>query len=352
MKKVLRYRSQIIILMVLLALTLAACGSSASSSNNGQVTVRLGYFPNLTHAVAIVGVERGTFKQALGSNVTLKTETFNAGPALIEALFAGDIDIGYVGPNPAINGYVKSHGEALRIIAGAASGGALFIVRPGAHIQTPKDLANKKFATPQLGGTQDVSLRYYLQQHGLQTADKGGNVQIVPTDNPNILTLFKQGKIDGAWVPEPWATRLIVEGKGQVFVDERSLWPDGKFVTTNVVVSKKFLDAHPDLVNKFLQAHVDSVQYILSNPAEAKSIVNSEIKRITGKALSGKEIDLAFNNMDITYDPLTGTLLQSADRAYALGFLGNSKPNLNGIYDLGLLNQVLTSKNLATVAGP
>jgi NitT/TauT family transport system substrate-binding protein len=225
-------------------------------------------------------------------------------------------------------------------------------VRPGAHIQSPKDLANKKFATPQLGGTQDVALRYYLQQHGLQTADKGGNVQIVPTDNPNILTLFKQGKIDGAWVPEPWATRLIVEGKGQVLVDERSLWPDGKFVTTNVVVSKKFLDAHPDLVNKFLKAHVDSVQYILSNPAEAKSIVNSEIKRITGKALSGKEIDLAFNNMDITYDPLTNTLLQSADRAYALGFLGNSKPNLDGIYDLGLLNQVLTSKNLATVAGP
>src|SRR5437667_10699866 len=238
----------VVVLLVLLTLTFVACGSTPSSSNGGSspVTVRLAYYPNLTHAVALVGVARGTFQKALGSNVTLQTQIFNAGPAEIEALFAGDIDIGYVGPSPAINGYVKSHGAALRIIAGAASGGALFIVRPGANIQTAKDLANKKLADPQLGGTQDVSLRYYLQQNGLKTVEKGGNVQIIPTDNPNILTLFKQGKIDGAWVPEPWATRLVTEGNGKVFVDERTLWSDGKFVTTNVVVRKAFLDAHPD----------------------------------------------------------------------------------------------------------
>lgn len=353
MKTPFAYCSRIIALVVMLALVLVGCGSqSSNTSSNGQVVVNLGYFPNLTHAVALVGVERGTFQNALGSNVKLETKTFNAGPALIEALFAGDIDIGYVGPNPAINGYVKSHGAALRIISGASSGGALFIVQPGAGIQSPKDLANKKFATPQLGGTQDVALRYYLQQNGLKTADKGGNVQITPTDNATILTLFKQGKIDGAWVPEPWATRLIVEGKGKVFVDERTLWPDGKFVTTNVVVRKAFLDQHPDLVNKFLQAHVDTVQYILSNPESAKSIVNTEIKLITGKSVPINELDLAFKNLDITYDPLTSTLLQSADRAYSLGFLGSSKPDLNGVYDLGPLNQVLASKGLATVAGP
>src|SRR5947209_5166168 len=152
-------------LALLLTLTFAACGGSAQSSNgSGQTVVHLGYFPNVTHAVAIVGVARGTFQSALGSNVKLDTKTFNAGPALIEALFANQIDIGYVGPNPAINGYVKSHGAALRIIAGAASGGALFVVRPGAHIKTAADLAGKKIATPQSGGTQDVSLRYYLQQ--------------------------------------------------------------------------------------------------------------------------------------------------------------------------------------------
>jgi len=352
MKSPVTYCSRIIALVVLLSLALVGCGSQTSSGNgSGPITVNLGYFPNLTHAVALVGVERSTFQNALGPNVKLATKIFNAGPALIEALFAGDIDIGYVGPSPAINGYVKSHGEALRIIAGAASGGALLIVRPGANIQTAKDLANKKIADPQLGGTQDISLRYYLQQNGLKPADKGGNVQIIPTDNSTILSLFKQGKIDGAWVPEPWATRLIVEGNGKVLVDERTLWPNGKFVTTLVVVRKAFLDAHPDLVNKFLQAHVDTIQYILSNPESAKSIVNSEIKSITGQALPSKEIDMAYNNLDITYDPLSSTLQESANRAFALGFLGSTNPNLTGIYDLGPLNQILASKGLAAVAG-
>ena len=353
MRTMMTHYRRIISLFVLLAFILVGCGAQSSNNNpTGPVSVRLGYFPNLTHAVALVGVARGTFKDALGPNVHLETKTFNAGPALIEALFANDIDIGYVGPNPAINGYTKSNGAALRIIAGASSGGVLFVVRPGAHIQSPRDLANKKFATPQVGGTQDVALRYYLQQHGLQTADKGGNVQIIPTDNPNILSLFQQGKIDGAWVPEPWATRLVIQGNGTVFLDERSLWPRGQFVTTNVVVRTVFLQEHPDLVKKFLQAHVETVQYILKNPESAKEIVNSQIQQITGKALAKKVLDQAYTNLDITYDPLTSTLLQSADRAYSLGFLGQSKPDLTGIYYLGELNAVLASRGLASVAGP
>ena len=341
----------VVVLLALLTLTLAACGGSTSPSNGGSspVTVRLGYFPNLTHAVALVGVARGTFQKALGSNVTLQTKIFNAGPAEIEALFANDIDIGYVGPAPAINGYVKSKGQALRIIAGAASGGALFIVRPQSNIKSASDLAGKKIADPQQSGTQDVALRYYLLNHGLKPADKGGNVQIVPTDNATILTLFQSGRIDGAWVPEPWATRLIVEGKGQVLVDERSLWPGGKFVTTDVVVSTKFLTQHPDLVNKFLQAHVETVQYILGNPDSAKSLVNSEIKRITSKALPSQELDQAYTNLDITYDPITNSLQEQANHAYALGFLGSSQPDLSRIYSLGQLNQVLLSKGLAQV---
>lgn len=353
MRTTITHHRRIISLFVLLACVLAGCGAQSSSNNpTGSVPVRLGYFPNLTHAVALVGVARGTFKQALGPNTQLETKTFNAGPALIEALFANDIDIGYVGPNPAINGYIKSNGQALRIIAGASSGGVLFVVRPGAHIRSQEDLANKKLATPQVGGTQDVALRYYLQQHGLQTADKGGNVQIVPTDNPTILTLFQQGQIDGAWVPEPWATRLVVDGHGVVFLDERSLWPNGEFVTTNVVVRTAFLQTHPDLVKKFLQAHVETVQYILKNPERAKELVNSEIQRITGKALTKQVLDQAYPDLNITYDPLASTLLQSANRAYALGFLGQSKPDLNGIYHLSELNAVLASRGLASVTGP
>ena len=355
MKRLLPQHWHLLFLLVLLTFVLIGCNAASSSSStdsNGKVTVHLGYFPNVTHAVALVGVARGTFASALGSNVDLRTTTFNAGPSLIEALFAHSIDIGYVGPNPAINGYIKSHGSALHIIAGAASGGALFVVRSGANIKAAQDLANKKFATPQLGGTQDIALRYYIQQHGLKTADKGGNVQIVPTDNANILSLFKQGKIDGAWVPEPWATRLVVEGHGTVFVDERTLWPGSRFVTTNVVVSTSFASQHPDLVKKFLQAHVDSVDYIQKNPADARTIVNNAIKSVTGqKALPANELQQAFSDLDITYDPLASTLVESANRAYSLGFLGSSKPDLSKIYDLSDLNAVLSAKGLPSVAG-
>ncbi len=354
MKRLLPRHWHIVLLFTLLAFALIGCNATSSgsaSSSSGKVTVNLGFFPNVTHAVALVGVARGTFASALGSGVNLHTTTFNAGPSLIEALFAHSIDIGYVGPNPAVNGYIKSQGAALRIIAGAASGGALFVVRPGANIKTAQDLANKKFADPQLGGTQDISLRYYLQQHGLKTADKGGNVQIVPTDNANILALFKQGKIDGAWVPEPWATRLVVEDHGTIFVDERTLWPGNRFVTTNVVVSTTFYNQHPDLVKKFLQAHVDTVTYIQKNPASAENIVNNEIKTLTGQpALPASELSQSFSDLDITYDPLASTLVESADRAYALGFL-TSKPDLSNIYNLTDLNAILSSKGLTQVAG-
>jgi NitT/TauT family transport system substrate-binding protein len=352
MKQILRRCSPLIAFLTLFTFVCAACGSSATSGNgnSGPITVHLGYFPNMTHAVAIVGVARNTFKQALGPNVTLDIKNFNAGPAEIEALLAGDIDIGFVGPNPAVNGYVKSNGTALRIIAGASSGGVLFVVRPGANIHSARDLSGKKIADPQLGGTQDVSLRHYLQQNGLQTADKGGTVQIIPAQNSDIVTMFKQGQIDGAWVPEPYASQLVVQDHGRIFLDERSLWPNNQFSTTTVIVSKKFLDQHPDLVNKFLQADVDTVQYIKSNPDSAKAIINSELKRMLGKGLSPAVLNAAFNDLDITYDPLAQTILQASNSAYALGFLGTSKPDLSGLIDLAPLNSVLSAKGLPTIS--
>lgn len=310
--------------------------------------MRLAYFPNFTHAIGLVAVANGSVQKALGDN-KLDVKSFNAGPALIEALLAGEIDIGYIGPNPAINGYVKSKGKALRIIAGATSGGALFVVRPDADIKSAKDLDGKKLATPQKGGTQDVALRYFVNENGLKTADEGGTVTIVPTQNADILTLFKQGQIDGAWVPEPWGTRLIQEANGEVFVDERDLWPEGKFVTTHVIVATKFLEAHLDLVKKFLDAHVDAQQFVLNNPDEAKQIANKEIERITSAALPDKVLDAAFENVDFTYDPLPETLFVSADYAFTLGFLGDTKPDLSGIYDLTLLNEVLREKGLPAV---
>lgn len=337
------------ILLLVLSLTLGACGSSTTSSSNqsnGPTTVHLAYFPNLTHAVALVGVAHGTFQKAIGSN-HLDTKIFNAGPDLINALLAGSIDIGFVGPNPAINGYVTSHG-GLRIISGASSGGALLIVRPGANINSVQGLNGKRLADPQIGGTQDISLRHYLQANGLKTTDQGGTIQIIPTNNSTILTEFKQGQIDGAWVPEPWASRLVVEGHGQVFVDERTLWPNHKFVTTNVVVRKAFLDQHPTIVKEFLQADIETVQYIQSNPDDAKKLINSQLETLAGKPLSSAVLDQALKNLDLTYDPLASTLFQTADHAYALKLLKN-KPD-QGIYDLDPLNAVLTSKGLPTVS--
>ncbi|NTV64292.1 MAG: ABC transporter substrate-binding protein [Oscillochloris sp.] len=334
------------------AATEAATEAPTSAAALPAGTVRLAYFPNLTHAVALVGTAKGTFQEALGPDVTLDLKTFNAGPALIEALFAGEIDIGYIGPNPAINGYVKSNGEALRIIAGATSGGAAFVVRAEANIKGPEDLAGKKFATPQLGNTQDVALRYYLQDHGLKTADEGGDVTIVPTQNPDILTLFQKGEIDGAWVPEPWATRLILEAKGQVLVDERDQWPNGQFVTTHVIVNTTFLNERPDLVEAFLRAHVATVAYINTNPAEARQLVNQEIERITGKPLGQEILDKAFTTLAITYDPVASSLFVSADHAFALGFLGEAKPDLSEIYDLSLLNKVLAEQGLPVIKLP
>ena len=355
------------VLWLTLVLLVGACGQAAggtagqgaaqattapgAAAGSQPTSLRLGYFPNVTHATALVGVANGTFQKAIGP-IKLETKTFNAGPALIEALFGGQIDIGYVGPNPAINGYIKSKGAAIRVIAGAASGGASFIVRPGANIATAADLAGKKLATPQLGGTQDVALRYYLENNGLKTTDKGGNVQIVPTANPDILTLFKQGQIDGAWVPEPWASRLLLEGNGKLFLDERDQWPDKAFVTTTVIVSKKFLAEHPDVVTAFLRAHVEATDYIKANLAAAKPIVNKEIERITTAPLSAAVLDRSFTTTDMTYDPLSATFLKTADSAFALGFLGDAEPDLKGLFDFGPLNTVLKEKGRAVIAAP
>ena len=177
-------------------------------------------------------------------------------------LFAGAIDMTYVGPNPAINGYVRSNGEALRVVAGAASGGASLIVRNDSGINKPEDFHGKRVASPQFGNTQDVALRNWLKNHGMKTNDKGGDVQIVPMANPDQLTLFLKKDLDAAWAPEPWATRLIHEGNGRLFLDERTLWPNGQFVIGLLVVNTKFLKAHPDLVKNWIRANVDLTDWI------------------------------------------------------------------------------------------
>jgi NitT/TauT family transport system substrate-binding protein len=350
-----------VIAVLALAATAIACGSeeeSAPDASGGSatarpaenVTLRLGYFPNITHAQPLVGLERGSYTEELGANVKLETKTFNAGPAVVEALFAGAIDASYIGPNPAINGYVQSEGKELRIVAGATSAGALLIVRADSGINTAADFANKKVASPQLGNTQDVALRAWLQKNGLKDKDHGGNVQVIPTANADTLTLFQRGQIDAAWVPEPWGTRLIQEAGGRLFLDERDLWPNGDFVTTHLIVRTKFLNEHPEVVEKLLLAHVKTTQWINDNPDEAKRLVNQGIKKVTSAALPDAVINAAWSNQEVTYDPSASSLRKSADDAFALGYLGSRKPDLANIYALDPLNKVLTSLNLKPVA--
>ncbi|HKN37933.1 MAG TPA: ABC transporter substrate-binding protein [Acidimicrobiia bacterium] len=329
-------------------LLFAACGGGGGSKENGPVALRLGYFPNLTHAAALVGVANGIFAKDLGKNVTLKTSTFNAGPAAVEALFSGALDATYVGPNPAINAYQKSNGQAVRIIAGATSGGAALVVRP--TISSAADLKGKKIASPQLGNTQDVALRSWLKKQGLNTTPEGGgDVQVLPQENSQTLDTFKSGQIDGAWVPEPWATRLVLEGKGKVLVDESTLWPGGRFLTTTLIVRTAFLNQHPDVVRNLLKGHVDATKFVNQNPALAQQIANGAIAQITGKALSPAVMTAAWKNLTFTWDPLGSTLRKEASDAQAAGLLQDVK--LTNIIDVTPLNAVLEVDGQAAVHG-
>lgn len=310
----------------------------------GQTVIRVGCFPNITHPQAMVGKSNGWFEKAMGPGVKIEWKSFNAGPSAIEALFAGALDMTYIGPNPAIAGYMRSNGEALRIVAGATSGGAGLVVRKDSGIQKPEDFHGKKVATPQMGNTQDVALRAWLIAHGMKSRDKGGDVQVIPLANPDQLTLFLKKELDAAWAPEPWATRLIQEGNGRLFLDERTLWPNGNFITAHLIVRTQFLREHPDLVKKWIRAHVELTDWINGNLPEAKKLLNRQIAKETGKALPDALLDEAFGRMTATWDPLRGALMTAAKSAYDAGFLGRQMPDLSNLYDLSLLNQVLAEK--------
>lgn len=317
----------------------------ASVALSAQTTViRVGAFPNITHPQAMIGKANGWFEKAMGPDVKIEWKSFNAGPSAMEALLAGAVDMAYVGPNPAINGYVRSNGEALRIVAGATSGGAGLVVRGDSGINKPEEFHGKRIASPQLGNTQDVALRAWLKANGLKPRDKGGDVEVMPIANPDQLTLFVKKEIDAAWAPEPWASRLVHEANGRIFLDERTLWPNRQFLTTELVVSSKFLQSHPDLVKKWLQAHVELTDWIKGHAPEAKQILNQQIQKETGKALPATVLDDSFGRLQVTYDPLRGPLQRAAQLAFDAGFLGRQMPDLSELYDLTILNQVLSAE--------
>ncbi len=335
-------------LALLVALLATACGGSSSSAPRDTATsIRVAFFPNVTNAQPIVGLKQGLFQQELGS-VRIDTKQFNAGPAEVEALFAGEVDIGYIGPSPATTGYVQSQGDALRIVAGSSSGGASFVVRADAGINGPQDLHGKRVASPQLGNTQDIALRVYLKAQGLKRDDEGGDVKVTPLANSDIFNLFQKKNLDAAWVPEPWATRLVREANGRILFDERTLWPNGQFATTVVIVRRAFLEQNPGLVKKWLIGQVKTTQWLNANKPEAQAVLKQELDRLTGAANSPEGIADAFSRTDFTYDPLETTVQKAAQSAKNLGFLkGDIK--LDNLVQLTLLNEVLADLKLAKV---
>ena len=346
-----KYRSSInIIISIILGIAIIFTAAQQSfSQTEDKKILKIGYFPNINHAQAVIGIGNGDFQKVLGTNVEVKPFIFNAGPSAIEALFAKQIDATYVGPNPAINGYVISEGKDVRIISGSTSGGAVFVIRSDTGINSPSDFANKKFASPQLGNTQDVALRNYLLEHGYKTVENQGNVHILPAKNSDILTLFLKKDIDGAWVPEPWGERLIKDANGKLFLDERDLWPDGKFVTGLILVRTDYLKQNPDVIENLLKAHIEETQRINANKEEAVKAFNTELKKITGQTIPEDVLQQSLTRLEFTYDPIQQSLYKSADDAFKLGFLGDTKPDLSNIFDLNILNKILKEKALVPI---
>ncbi|MHB8571377.1 MAG: ABC transporter substrate-binding protein [Candidatus Dormibacteria bacterium] len=331
--------------LVALVWAAPACGLPVQGTS-GPLELRLGYQPNLTHAPALVGISRGFFARDLGPGVRLVPAAFASGSPEVEALFAGSLDAAFLGPGPALNAFVKSKGQAIRVVAGAASGGASLVVRAG--ITSAADLRGQTLASPQLGQTQDVALRTWLTRNGLHPQlASGGDVTIAPQDNAQTLATFESGAIAGAWVPEPWATRLLVEGGGHVLVDERDLWPGGDFATTVLAVSPAFMTAHPGAVRGLVQGDLDALDHLNANPGPAREETGADLAAATGHTLAADELARAWTRLRFTPDPLTASFSVDESHAELLGLQRHS--DLAGLFDLAMLNDLLRARGRPAV---
>jgi NitT/TauT family transport system substrate-binding protein len=328
----------------------AGCSSSTASggtSGSDPVVLRLGFLTNITHAPALIGVAKGFFAKELGKNVTLQIHPYSTGTEEATALLAGQLDAAYVGPNPAIKAWQTSNGKLIRVISGAASGGAELVVK--SSIKTPAQLKGQKLATPSLGNTQDVALRFWLKQHNLtSTQTGGGDVPITPiTPNSAAVLQFKSGQIAGGWEPAPYDIEMVQDG-GHVLVNEASLWPKSQFVTTNLVVTSKFLAAHASTVTDLLKGQIEANNYIHSNQSAAEAAANGELTKLLGKGLDPGVLSAAFQQITFTNDPIASSLESDAQHAVSVGLLSPVK-NVPGLYDLGPLNSLLTADGQAQV---
>ena len=310
-----------------------------SSDATHDPKLRIGYFPNIGHAIPIVGIEKGFFQNSLG-DLKIETRVFDSGPQAIESLFSNSIDIAYVGPGPAINGFLNSENNNIKILAGAASGGASFIVHPNSEINSASDFVGKKIAAPQIGNTQDVSLRHYLSENGLKSAEKGGSVIVYNIPNPDIYTLFVKGEIDGAWVAEPWASILEIELGGKRLFHEEELWPNNEFASVLLIGNTDYVEKNKIFFIPFLNSHHSTAAWIDSNPTETRIIFNDFLNSYLGQSLSDDIVDVALSNITITADPKTTSVFIFAERADALGYLGRNGYDLSEIFPYFDINSI------------
>jgi NitT/TauT family transport system substrate-binding protein len=333
-----------------LALLAAGCASSSASTGQpaSQVVLRLGFLENITHASALVGIKQGYFTKNLGKNVTLKLYPFSTGTEEATALLAGQLDAAYVGPNPAIKAWQQSNGSLVKVISGAASGGAELVVKEG--ITKASQLKGQKLATPSLGNTQDVALRYWLKNQGLTTTETGGgDVPITPiTPNSDAVLAFEAGKIAGGWEPAPYDAAMIAAG-GHVLVNEASLWPSGQFVTTQLVATQSYIAKNPTVISDLLKGQIEANSFIASNKSAAETAANAELDSLSGKSLKPDVLAAAFAQVTFTNDPIASSLITDADHAVSVGLLSPVK-NLAGIYDLGPLNKLLAADGQSQVS--
>lgn len=313
-----------------------------STNTSEDTTLRIGFFPNITHSQALIGMAEGQFQEAVGDEYTIKWKEFHAGPEQLEAMMAGEVDIGYIGPVPAINGHVRTKGE-IQIIAGAANGGAVLLSRKNLLIDEISELSGKKVAVPQFGNTQHLFLKNLLLQNNLKESARGGSIEVLQVPNPDIKTLLDKGEIDFALVPEPWGARLVNEIGANVVLDYDQVWREGKYSTAVVMVRKEFLEKKPEVVEKFLKVHIDLTKYINEDKEKAKQIVNKQIKELTGVALPQKVLDEAYSRLIITENPMVEAINEKTQLSVAAEFL-QGNPDISKLFDLEMLNRLVAKK--------
>jgi NitT/TauT family transport system substrate-binding protein len=336
-----------VLVLAATALIAGACASSDERARGEEGVLRLGIFPNLTHAPGYVALEQGIFEGVLAPT-KVEVTYFNSGSDAGAAIQSGSIDATYIGPGPATALYLQPDSR-VAIVSGVTSGGASFVVRTGAGIESPEDLAGKRIAVPGVGNTQDVALRTWLHEQGLKANDEGGEVSVAAVDNPELLGLFQAGQVDGAWEPEPYPSLLISEGLAEPFVDEADLWPNGEFVTTVLAVNTTYMEANPDVVAKLVEANVQAIQAIEDDPEAAKAAAQAGLINAGAPSLDQSVVDTAWDKLTFTWDPIAPSLIQGAANAYSLGYLDAQPVDMTALFRLEQLNDVLNGMDVPLI---